>query len=111
MVFTYFTMNIVQLMKNIFKFDKNKYLIINNTFHADVSYNLHHERDCLPESTIHHLPLTTAAEFEICKKWCTDNCKCGGFTVYRNVAYFKRLSCKFGLVYKKYTFTFIKQTD
>ena len=55
--------------------------------------------------------LSTAMDFENCKKWCSNNANCGGFTVYKYVAYFKDQSCKNSMFSGGGRSTFIKQEN
>ena len=74
-----------------------------------VPYTLHQDMDCLWGNNIHRISFDTKSEFESCKQWYTGNNGCGGFTVYKNVCYFKNQSCKNSLFNNGIRATFLKE--
>ena len=51
-------------------------------------------KDCLPRNDIHSLQSNSNTNYENCRKWCSGNNNCGGFTVWQNTCYFKNKNCK-----------------
>ena len=78
-------------------------------FFSLVAYIKHLDMDCFNGNNIHSLSLSNAMEFEQSKSWCNENSNCGGFTVYKNRAYFKKKDCEINLLSKRNIVTFIKQ--
>ena len=80
-------------------------------FFSVETYIRYKNKECfLFEPAIHTMDFKTEADFEKCKQWCTDqNERCGGFSIYSGVCYFKKLGCRFNLKTIGETSTFIKQ--
>ena len=78
-------------------------------FFSLVAYIKHLGMGCLYGNNIHTLSLSTALDFEQSKNWCNESNNCGGFTVYRNRAYFKKKDCEVNLLSKRNIVAFIKQ--
>ena len=81
------------------------------SFFSAVTYIKHQDKDCLMDNNIHEMDFYIAMDYDNCTRWCTDHDDCGGFTVYRNTAYFKNLSCKSALYTSFQKIVFIKHTN
>ena len=65
-------------------------------------------KDCLVDDDFFS-GRSTSANYEDCRAWCSFISDCGGFTVYENVCYFKRKTCKDNLVQSEGRSVFILQ--
>ena len=73
-----------------------------------VAYLRNQDMDCLHGNNINQTTYSEPSDFEQWKLWCTNNDNCGGFTVYRDTAFFKNKDCKNGLFNSRNKNTFIK---
>ena len=51
-------------------------------------------RDCLYYNNIHSLASNEHPDYGNCRNWCQNDNRCGGFTIYHGVCYFKNKNCK-----------------
>ena len=51
-------------------------------------------KDCLPHNDIYSLKSNQNTNYENCRKWCSENSNCKGFTVWQDTCYFKNKNCK-----------------
>ena len=82
------------------------YLIYFKIILFAVPYILLHGMECLLNININ--TLNAELGLDKCEQWCTDNEHCGGFTIYKDMCYFKNQSCKNNLVISDERFTVIK---
>ena len=77
-------------------------------FFSVVTYTCFIGFGCWHGSDLDTLPTFTDLDLENSKKWCADNSNCEGFTLYRNLAYFKGQGCNNDLFHSERRTTYIK---
>ena len=71
--------------------------IVNEAVFETVELQRLQYKDCLPHNDIYSLKSNQNTNYENCRKWCSENSNCGGFTVWQNTCYFKNKNCKDGI--------------